>query len=127
MEFKLIKKDERKLHYGNTLNSYKKNFGAVLQSKGRYMKHKEFDYGAIKGTKTVHLDICYVEIKNEQFGIDDKFYVVGDTLGRICFSGEADFNEIKNWLNEKGYKTEKQFYIEEEGMSPEDYEEWCNA
>lgn len=127
MEFKLIKKSDRKLHYGNTLADYRKNFGAKIESKGRFLKHKELESGIEKGTLTVHLDISYVEIDVDKFDIHDKFYVIGDTLGNICFSGEADFADIKNWLNEKGYRNERDFYIEVEGMSPEDYEEWQRA
>lgn len=124
----LIKKSERKLHLANTLDKYRTMFDSVkVVSKGRYLKKKDYDHGVMKGKLTVHLDIYYVELDSNKLNFHDKMYMIGDTLGRICFMGDVDFSEIKNWLDEKGYMTEKDFYLNVEGMSAEDYEEWCNA
>ena len=123
----LIKKSERKLHLINTIDKYRTMFDSVkVVSKGRYLKKKDFDHDVMKGKLTVHLDIYY-ELDNDKFGIHDKMYMIGDTLGRVCFMGDVDFSEIKNWLNEKGYMIEKDFYLNVEGISAKDYEEWCNA
>ncbi len=124
----LIKKSERKVQLANTLDIYRTTFeSAKITNNGRYLKKKDYDYGTMKGKHTIHLDIYYVEINNDEFNIHDKMYIIGDTLGRVCFRGDVDFSEIKNWLDEKGYMTEKDFYLNVEGMSAEDYEEWCNA
>lgn len=118
----LIKKSERKTKIQNAFNTWKQ-LGATFEDEGRYMKWKEVSNGRM----TVKFDVWKVRVVNKEFNIDSTFYVFSDTLDRMAFNGEVTWGEVSAWLKEHGYKTEKDFYIQDQGMSEEAYEEWCNS
>lgn len=55
------------------------------------------------------------------------FYLLSDSLDNICTQILIDLDDIKIWLNEHGYKKDKQFYVEDCGMSEDLWNEWNNA
>jgi hypothetical protein len=119
----LIKKSERKTKIQDAFNTWKQ-LGATFENEGRYMKWKEVSNGRM----AVKFDIYKVRVVNKNFNLDSTFYVFSDTLDRMALSDDkVDWGEICTWLKEHGYKTEKDFYIQDQGMSEEAYEEWCNA
>lgn len=67
-----------------------------------------------------------ITMDNRKFGGDVvKAYCMKDSLGmEMQKSLTTDLEEIKKWLDEKGYKTTKRFYTEDCGMSEETWEEW---
>ena len=118
----LIKKSERNLKTQDVFNTWKA-LGATFENEGRFMKWKEVSNGRL----AVKFDVYKVRIVNKDFNIDTTSYIFSDTLDRIAFNGYASYGEICDWLKEHGYKSEKNFYIEEQRMSEESYNEWCNA
>ena len=122
----LIKKAERTVKAGNAFTNYK-SLGAKIENIGRFMKWKDVSTGITKGRISVKFDVYKIDLVNKDFNLDEHFFVFSDTLDRVAFSGNVELSEVNNWLKEHGYKTEKNFYVEEQGMSEEDYNEWCNA
>lgn len=118
----LIKKSERKIKVQNAFNTWK-TLGATIENEGRYMKWKEVSNGRM----SVKFDIYKVKVVNKDFNLNSVFYVFSDTLDRVAFSDCASWGEVSDWLKKYGYKTEKDFYIQDQGMSEEAYEEWCNS
>jgi hypothetical protein len=116
----LLKKSERTLRTRDAFETWKA-LGATIQSQGRFMKWKNISRGRI----SVKFDIYKVRIVNEKFNLDSTSYVFSDTLDRIAFNGSVSYDEVYDWLEKHGYKKEKDFYIEEQGMSEEAWEAWC--
>lgn len=118
----LIKKSERNVNVESALKTYRQ-IGADIKSKGRFMKWKDCPNGRM----SVHLDVYIVSIDSDELKAHGQWYVLGDTLGRMAYSGQDNWTDIQNWLSSKGYKTEKDFYTQDYGMTEESYQEWCEA
>lgn len=120
MGITLLKKSERTVRTQDAFNTWKA-LGVTFQNKGRFMKFKNVPNGRM----SVKFDVYKVRIVDKKFNLDSTFYIFSDTLDRIAFNGYVSWGEVCDWLKEHGYKTEKDFYVEEQGMSEEAYEAWC--
>jgi hypothetical protein len=115
---KLIEKAKRTMRtqgYFNTL----KTLGAKITYKGTYKKWKELNNGRM----TVSFTVYKVNLNFQS--VQDVFFVISDTLGRVAFNEKIEEQEIIKWLEENGYKTEKEFLLSN-GMTEETYKEWCS-
>lgn len=115
---KLYKKSERHMRAESCLEGFRK-FGMTTASIGRWKKWKELRDG---GRVSVHIDVFELKDKNQVQG-----YLIGDTLGKVAAPIVLDKQEVLDWLKDKGYKTEKQWYLEDNGMDEETWDEWNNA
>lgn len=109
----LIKKCDRK-----KASIYIKAFkevGIKVKKLQEYRKWKNLSDG---GRMTVKMDLYEV---NDGVG---KVYFLSDTLNRKATKYIENVEEIYSWLEEKGYKKEKQFYLEDYGMDLETWNEW---
>ena len=115
----LIEKAKRTMKVQNYFNDLK-TLGANIVNKGEYKKWKQLSDGRMSVTLTVYK----VELNFQS--VQDEFYVISDTLDKVAFNGKIEEKEIIKWLEEKGYKTEKEFYLSN-GMTEELYNEWCET
>lgn len=112
---KLIEKAKRTIRTQDYFNNLK-ILGANIVNKDEYKKWKQLSDGKMSVTLTVY--------KVNFQSVQDGFFVISDTLGKVAFNDRIEEKEIIKWLEEKGYKTEKEFHLEN-GMSEELYDEWC--
>lgn len=112
---KLIEKAKRTIRTQDYFNNLK-ILGANIVNKGEYKKWKQLSDDKMSVTLTVY--------KVNFQSVQDEFFVISDTLGKVAFNDRIEEKEIIKWLEEKGYKTEKEFHLEN-GMSEELYDEWC--
>ena len=110
---KLFKKSERGLKVADMLHTFRE-CGYTTRHIGEWCRWKEIEYGRIQ------VKINVYEIKNPQ----KTAYMVGDTLGRVAAQLTEDKQDVMNWLAEHGYKTDKQWYIEDCGMDEDTWNEW---
>lgn len=115
---KLYKKSERHMNVYKTLAGFRK-CGMTTAELGRWKKWKELRDG---GRLSVRIDVFELRLNNQVQG-----YIVGDTLGKVAAPIVLDKQEVLDWLKEKGYKPEKQWEMEENGMTEELWNEWNNA
>lgn len=54
-------------------------------------------------------------------------YVLADGLYRMASTLTADKSEVMEWLKAHGYKKDKDWYIEDAGMTEELWQAWNNA
>lgn len=110
---KLLKKSERTINAKKALTTYKK-IGFTVENLGEFRKWKELPDGRIAVKMTVY------KVENE----DCTAYFLEDILGRFACEAVTDAKEVFDWLKEKGYKTDKEFYLNDYGMDEETWEEW---
>lgn len=111
---KLYAKENRMVQASDMLNAMREA-GYETKHIGEWDRWKELRVG---GRLQVKIDVY--EIKNEMMTA----YLVSDTLGKVAAPLTEDKQEIMDWLKEKGYKTDKQWYLEDYGMDEEAWEEW---
>lgn len=111
----IIKVSERKMKASEYFSVFRK-CGWKTNHLGEYDKWKDLSDG---GRLQVKINVYEIIDNNEK-----KSYAMVDTLGRIMNPFVLDKEEIYNWLKEKGYKPDKQWYMEDFGMSEELWEEW---
>lgn len=119
----LLKRKERTLKVSSFLHTVKQ-LGGEVKEFGEYKKWKELSDGR---RLSVSVTVYEMKIDESNFGGDkiNICYSMKDSLGMEMQKVlTQDLEEIKTWLNEKGYKTVKQFYLEDCGMSEETWEEW---
>lgn len=113
-----IKRSERFINAANFTKPIKDNGGTVREV-GEYAKWK-----TVCEDSKVQVTFIILEMKvNNNTG-----YILKDNFGMIASYPTQDVNELKNFLNEKGFKPIKDWYIQECGMSEETWKEWngCN-
>lgn len=83
----------------------------------RFIKWKELDGGS---KVSVKFDLIRL------YNTDNKAtaYILSDSLDRLACIAHPDLEEIRTWLTKHGYKPEKDFYIQDYGMSEETWNEW---
>lgn len=111
---KLYAKDERKAETSSMLKVMRE-CGYSTKHVGEWDRWKEMSIG---GRLQVKIDVY--EVKNDVITA----YLVSDTLGRVAAPLTEDKQEVMDWLEDKGYKTDKQWYMEDYGMDEETWEEW---
>lgn len=111
---KLYKKADRNTKTQDFLRIFK-DTGFATQNIGEWKKWKELPDGRLSVSMTVY------EIKK-----DDQVqgYILSDTLQRVACPITLDKQEVMDWLKEKGYKTAKEWYLQDYGMTEEAWEEW---
>ena len=110
---KLYKKSERLLKTAATLKSFRA-IGFTTKHIGEYDRWKELENGRLQVKINVY----------EVVGNGMTCYFCSDTLGRVASAMITDLQEVMDWLKEHGYKTDKQWHIEDCGMSEELWNEW---
>lgn len=110
---KLYKKSERLFKTAATLKSFRA-IGFTTKHIGEWDRWKEIENGRLQ----VKIDVY------EVVGNGMTCYFVSDTLGRVASAMVTDLQEVMDWLKEHGYKTDKQWYMEDCGMSEELWKEW---
>lgn len=116
---KLYKKSERQIKASAYLKCMRK-MGFTTKHIGEWDKWKELkndlgDFGKLQ----VKLDVYEMQAEGT-----NKIYLVADALGMVCAQLTEDKQDIMNWLNEHGYKPEKQWYMEDYGMDEETWKAW---
>lgn len=111
---KLFKKSERKIRTADMINTWKV-VGCHVKNLGEYKRWVELEDGKVSVSMTIY------EAKAEGMPTG---YFLSDSLGRVACQTVLDKQEIMNWLKEHGYKTDKEFYMEDMGMDEETWEEW---
>lgn len=112
---KLIEKSKRNTKTQKYFNMLKQ-LSASITNKGTYKKWK-----TVNPTDRITVSLTVYEVKLD----NNKFFVISDTLGRVAFNEVIEEQSIIDWLEEKGYKTEKEFFLSN-GMTEEIYKEWCS-
>ena len=119
----LLKRKERVLKVSTFLQTMRQ-MQAETKEIGEYTKWKELSDGS---RLSVSVTVYKVTVDTRKFGGDkiNVCYSMKDSLGfEMQKVLTEDLEEIKTWLKEKGYKTTKQFYLEDCGMNEETWEEW---
>lgn len=91
-----------------------KEVGGTVREVAEYSKWKELDHGRIQ------VRFRIIEFKT-QVG---KVYLMEDGQGLVACQVTPDLDEIKNFLTKNGFKTTKDWYIQDCGMSEETWKEW---
>ena len=111
---KLYAKSERTISTSRLLDTFRSG-GCKVGKVGEWCKWKEiYDGGKVQLKMTVY------EVKT---GILTA-YLISDTLRMVAAPMVECKQEVLNWLKEHGYKPEKQWYIEDYGMSEETWDAW---
>lgn len=119
----LLKRKERFLKVSTFLQTMRQ-FNNKTEEIGEYTKWKELSDGS---RLAVSVTVYKVTVDERKYGGNKvkTAYCMKDSLGfEMQKVLTEDLEEIKTWLKEKGYKTTKQFYLEDYGMSEETWEEW---
>ena len=114
---KLYAKAERTIRTNVMLSAFKKADFTVRRI-GEWDKWKELSIGG-----RLQVKMTVYEIKNDMITA----YLLSDTLERVAAPLADSKQEVLDWLKEKGYKPEKQWYMQDYGMSEETWNEWNNA
>lgn len=119
----LLKRKERLLEVSTFLQTMRQLHNETKKI-GEYTKWKELSDGS---RLAVSVTVYKVTVDERKYGENkvNTLYCMKDSLGfEMQKVLTEDLEEIKTWLKEKGYKTTKQFYLEDYGMSEETWEEW---
>lgn len=119
----LLKRKERHLKVSKFLQTMRQ-LKAETKEIGEYKKWKELSDGS---RLSVSITVYSVKLNTEKYGVKNTTicYCMEDSLGMEMQNVLTEnLEEIKTWLKEKGYKTTKQFYLEDCCMSEETWEEW---
>lgn len=109
----IFKKSERNLNATQMLSVF------------RQMNYQTKHIGEFDKWKEANGIKYQAKINVYQINMDDKIaYVMADNFDRFMNPFTEDKKEIMNWLKEKGYKTDKQWYMEDCGMTEDLWNEW---
>ena len=111
---KLFKKDERVMRTA-VMTKALKECGFKVREVGEYSKWKDMRSGG-----RLQVKITVYESK----GDDRTFYIVSDSLDRVAAPMINDKKEVMDWLKDHGYKTTKQWYLEDCGMDESTWNYW---
>lgn len=113
-----IKRKDRVLK-ASCFNAGVKSVDGTVKTLGEYSKWHNLknDIGRIQ----VKMDIIEVYIPSSEV---KKVYYLKDELGYMASIVCGDLKEVKQWLADHGFKTIKDWYIEDNGMSEETWKIW---
>ena len=113
-----IKRSERFIKAANFTKPIKDNGGTVREV-GEYAKWKNIDEDS-------KIQVRFTILEMNVNG--NKGYILKDNMGMVACYPTQDVNELKSFLEEKGFKPIKDWYIQDCGMSEETWKEWntCN-
>lgn len=112
-----IKRKDRTLK-ASAFNAGMKAVNGTTRMIGEYAKWKDLDNGSRIQMK---FDIIEVSVPN---GPVNKAYYLRDGLGFMASIVCGDLKDVKQWLIDHGFKTIKDWYIEDNGMSEETWKIW---
>lgn len=110
----LTKKSDRALKTAEFLRICRST-GMETSNLGEFRKWKELRDGS---RLSVSLTLYRIS------AVGNVAYFFSDSLGRVACPLCPDLAEMKNFLHDKGYKTDRDFYIEDYGMTAEAYAAW---
>lgn len=110
----LLKKSDRVLKTAAFIKAIR-SVGGDVKNLGEFRKWKELSDGS---RLSVSLTLYRVSA-NGKTG-----YFFSDSLDRVANTVCPDLTEMKNFLCDKGYKTDRDWYIEDYGMDAETYAAW---
>ena len=110
----LKKKADRILKVQGMTKALKQTGAGTMRNLGTYCKWKNLPDGQLQVKMTIY------EVKYSE----GTAYFMADTLDRICTSLNSDLDDMRGWLREHGYKTEKKWYLEDYGMDEDTWNEW---
>lgn len=109
----IIKKSERNLKARHLIAGLKDS-GNTVKEIGKFSKWIEVYNGKLQWSNTLY-----------EIEADGKTaYFLVDSLGWVACVINPDKNDVMDWLKNHGYKTEKDWYIEDYGMSEETWNAW---
>lgn len=118
---KYIKRSERILK-ATAFNVGLKLAGGVVREIAEYSKWHELQNGEYAGCRTqVKMFIVKADMSKVS-GIVG--YFLKDSMGMVASDIVTDINDIKHWLDDHGYKTIHDWYVQDCGMSEETWKEW---
>ena len=118
---KYIKRSERILEAA-AFNVGLKSIGGVVREIAEYSKWHELQSGEHTGSKVqIKMFIVKVDISKVNGSIG---YYLKDSMGMVASDIVTDINDIKHWLDDHGYKTIHDWYVQDCGMSEETWKEW---
>lgn len=120
----LLKMSERKLNGFQCKKDFEE-VGAKTKNLGTWKKWKTLKGGHDRITVSVTVIEVHLCFNGFCAKYDNVFYLLIDSLDKIMTKGyPKDFLDVEQWLREKGYKTEHDFYTQDYGMSEDDWIEW---
>ena len=114
---KLYKKSERIFKLHDVLKGASA-IGYHTHRVGEYRRWKELPDGS---RLSVKIDVFFIKNLADP---TIKGYVLGDTFGRLAAPIVPNKEEVMQWLKDHEYKTDKQFYMEDCGMTLETWNQW---
>lgn len=112
----IYKGSERVLHIDSMLSALKETIdGFESKQIGEWCKWEELTCGGKLQVKMTIYE-CKCNGKN--------IYTMADGLGRVAMTFSEDKAGIITWLKDHGYKRDKQWYLEDYGMSEETWNAW---
>lgn len=115
-----IKKSERFIKSADFTKSLH-DAGATVKEIAEYSKWVElYNGGRIQAKLTI---MC---VDSRSIGGNVGYYMK-DNFGMVACYPVNDINEIKSWINAHNYKTIKDWYIQDYGMSEETWKEWNSS
>lgn len=112
----IIKKSERKLDAVTMLKVFR-DVGYKTIHIGEWDKWKNGSFGKYQVKVNVY---CIIKPDNEEG------YIMSDTLGNFMCPITPNKQDIMDWLRDKDYKTDKEFYTGN-GMSEDTWNAWNEA
>lgn len=118
---KYIKKSKRILK-ADAFNVGLKSVGGVVKEVAEYSKWHELQSGEhISCRVQVKMLIVKVDMSKVNGAVG---YYLKDGIGMVASDIVTDINDIKCWLDNHGYKTIHDWYVQDYGMSEETWKEW---
>lgn len=112
----LYKNSERNLKSSDFIRSLKTAVNAEVNSLGEFRKWKEICTGH---RISVSLTLYAVKLPNDQIA-----YFFSDSLGRLACTLHPVLSDMFAYIRDHGFKTDHDFYVEDYGMTEEDYAIW---
>lgn len=107
-------KNSERLVKGGVFRKSIKDMGGQVKEIGEYSKWVDVAHGRIQNKITVY----------ELNGTFQTMYLLCDNLDRAVCEMQTDKEEVMGYLKEHGWKTTKDWYIEDCGMSEETWNVW---
>lgn len=114
---KYFKRSER-IVKAMVLNAGIKSVGGIVKEVAEYSKWHEQDTGSRIQVKMFVIKADFGKV-NGTVG-----YYLKDGMGMVASDIVTDINDIKCWLDDHGYKTIHDWYVQDCGMSEKTWKEW---
>lgn len=118
---KYIKRSERILK-ATAFNTGLKSIGIVVKEVAEYSKWHELQSGEHAGNR-VQIKMLIVKVDMSKVNGSIGYYLK-DSMGMVASDIVTDINDIKRWLDDHGYKTIHDWYVQDYGMDEETWKEW---